>query len=75
MTLNVCGLQDLPEEKRKGRSSVFPPTAEEAAAMRLELCMRLLPHDQNTGGFFIALLKKVRRARLTGPLDAPSHAL
>lgn len=70
MSLTVCcGPQDLPEEKRKWRSSVFPPSAEEAAAMRLELCMRLLPHDQNTGGFFIALLKKVR-ARLTGSIEA-----
>ena len=27
--------------------------------MHLARCIRLLPHDQNTGGFFIALLKKV----------------
>lgn len=26
--------------------------------MNLDYSMRILPHDQNSGGFFIALLKK-----------------
>ncbi|XP_071091772.1 RNA cytosine-C(5)-methyltransferase NSUN2-like [Haliotis cracherodii] len=41
------------------RPSMFPPTDEEAAKMNLNRCMRVLPHHQNTGGFFICALKKV----------------
>lgn len=39
-------------------SSVFNhlPTAEE---MHLERCVRILPHKQDTGGFFITLIEKV----------------
>ncbi|KAF4322772.1 hypothetical protein BBO99_00001427 [Phytophthora kernoviae] len=49
------------KEKRKDklRSTMFPPTAKEAADLHLERCMRCLPQDENTGGFFICLLKKV----------------
>lgn len=38
--------------------SVFPPSEEEAKALHLENCMRVYPHDQNTGGFFITCLEK-----------------
>uniref|UniRef100_A0A7S4JKA6 SAM-dependent MTase RsmB/NOP-type domain-containing protein n=1 Tax=Odontella aurita TaxID=265563 RepID=A0A7S4JKA6_9STRA len=41
------------------RESCFPPTDEEAASMGLEKCMRCLPQDMDTGGFFVALFKKV----------------
>lgn len=34
-------------------------SAEEVCDLPLEHCMRILPHDQNTGGFFIAVLHKV----------------
>ncbi|GME78194.1 unnamed protein product [Ambrosiozyma monospora] len=40
-------------------SSFFPPTAEEAAKFNLDNCMRVYPHDQNTGGFFITVLEKI----------------
>ncbi|KAL1191962.1 25S rRNA (cytosine-C(5))-methyltransferase NOP2A [Cardamine amara subsp. amara] len=33
--------------------------AEEVSDLPLERCMRIMPHDQNTGGFFIAVLHKV----------------
>ena len=39
-------------------SSVFPPSSAEAATFNLSRCLRLLPHHQDTGGFFIALLNK-----------------
>ncbi|KAE9043249.1 tRNA (cytosine(34)-C(5))-methyltransferase [Phytophthora rubi] len=45
--------------KDKIRATMFPPTAEEAANLHIERCMRCLPQDENTGGFFICLLKKV----------------
>ncbi|KAG7902414.1 hypothetical protein KL925_001695 [Ogataea polymorpha] len=40
-------------------NSVFPPSAEEANTFNLQDCMRVYPHDQNTGGFFITVLEKV----------------
>lgn len=38
---------------------LFPPSAADARWMRLERCTRLLPHDHDGGGFFIAVLDKV----------------
>jgi 16S rRNA C967 or C1407 C5-methylase (RsmB/RsmF family) len=38
--------------------TMWPPAKGAAKWMRLERCSRLLPHDQDTGGFFIALLRK-----------------
>ncbi|XP_053718423.1 RNA cytosine C(5)-methyltransferase NSUN2 [Synchiropus splendidus] len=41
------------------RPTMFPPTdPEKLANMHLERCMRILPHHQNTGGFFVAVLVK-----------------
>lgn len=40
------------------RPQMFPPTAEEANKIGLEKCMRLLPHYQNTGAFFVGVLVK-----------------
>lgn len=37
---------------------MFPPSLEEAEKMQLHHSMRMYPHDQNSGGFFVALLKK-----------------
>mmetsp|Transcript_29745 Transcript_29745/g.44248 ORF Transcript_29745/g.44248 Transcript_29745/m.44248 type:complete len:976 (-) Transcript_29745:253-3180(-) len=52
--------EDVPEEWRKRvRASVFPPTPEEIEKFDLHKCMRCLPHDMDTGGFFVALFKKV----------------
>jgi hypothetical protein len=52
---------DLPvnDSQNLARLSMFPPPQAEAEAMHLERCMRCLPHDQDTGGFFICLLRKV----------------
>ena len=59
--------------------TVFPPPPEEAASLHLERCMRLLPHAQDTGGFFVALLHKRAAlppwARLTKPRLAFDAAL
>ena len=41
------------------RQSSFPPTEEENEKFHLERCFRCLPHDLDTGGFFVALIKKV----------------
>lgn len=38
---------------------VMPESVEEVSDLPLEHCMRIVPHDQNTGAFFIAVLQKV----------------
>lgn len=38
-------------------NTMMPPSAEAALEMHLERCMRIMPHDQNTGGFFVAVLE------------------
>jgi len=51
---------EVPKVMRKRvRPSCFPPTPEEAKKFNLEHCMRIMPQDMNTGGFFVALFKKV----------------
>ncbi|KAI8904638.1 S-adenosyl-L-methionine-dependent methyltransferase [Powellomyces hirtus] len=49
---------DVPEKARKYMvQSMFMP--ENAAEMNLDRCIRVYPHAQNTGGFFVAVLEKV----------------
>ncbi|CAA7020523.1 unnamed protein product [Microthlaspi erraticum] len=67
--------KDVPKSQRDGvLKSMFPSgksdkdyediasdesAEEEVCDLPLERCVRILPHDQNTGGFFIAVLHKV----------------
>lgn len=61
--VHYLSANDVPEHlRRKVRSTVFPPTAEEAAWMHLEKCMRCVPQDEDTGGFFVATLRKIPQA-------------
>ncbi|KAK6195511.1 hypothetical protein SNE40_000925 [Patella caerulea] len=51
--------EDLPSNlTNQIRDTMFPPTPEEETTMNLERCIRVLPHHQNTGGFFIAVFQK-----------------
>jgi 16S rRNA C967 or C1407 C5-methylase (RsmB/RsmF family) len=51
---------DVPKDSTHHiRKSCFPPNPDEAAQFKLEKCLRCLPHDLDTGGFFVALFKKV----------------
>ncbi|CAK0813676.1 unnamed protein product, partial [Prorocentrum cordatum] len=43
-----------PAERRRYRRSMWPPESDR----RLDRCVRLLPFLQNTGGFFVAVLRK-----------------
>ncbi|VDL91479.1 unnamed protein product [Schistocephalus solidus] len=44
-------------DKGTMQPSLFaPPNADK---LHLEYCRRVLPHDQNTGGFFVAVLEKI----------------
>lgn len=51
---------DQVEEKHQSllRPHMFPPSEEVARELHLEKCIRVLPHHQNTGGFFIAVIRK-----------------
>ena len=50
---------DLPPNRQsKIPESCFPPTSEEAEFLHLVRCMRVYHHLQDTGGFFLAVLKK-----------------
>jgi len=52
---------DVEEDwRRRVRPACFPPTEEEAKKFELHHCLRCLPQDMDTGGFFVALLKKVK---------------
>jgi len=52
--------EDVPDAiKNLIRPNIFPPTAEDAKQFHFDRCIRVLPHQQNTGGFFVAVLKKV----------------
>ena len=58
----VDSFDDVPEIARNRiRPSMFSPTPEEAKGVNLERCLRILPHLQNTGGFFVAVIEKVAR--------------
>lgn len=50
---------EVPEELRTViRPQMFPPQNEDASKYFLDKCIRILPHFQNTGGFFVAALTK-----------------
>ncbi|XP_053670235.1 tRNA (cytosine(34)-C(5))-methyltransferase isoform X2 [Anopheles nili] len=51
---------DVPESQRTVlRPGMFPPSKDDAISkFHLDRCLRILPHQQNTGGFFVALLQK-----------------
>ena len=40
--------------------STYWPKLSENKRMRLDRCTRLLPQDQDTGGFFLALIKRLK---------------
>ncbi|KAK6460067.1 S-adenosyl-L-methionine-dependent methyltransferase [Scheffersomyces coipomensis] len=52
MEVRERGAEDVPE-------TVFPPSEEEAAKFNLNRCIRVYPHLQNTGGFFITVFEKL----------------
>lgn len=51
--------EDVPEKWLTTiRPQMFPPSEEDAKKYGLDKCMRILPHLQNTGAFFVAVLEK-----------------
>ncbi|KAI9476061.1 MAG: S-adenosyl-L-methionine-dependent methyltransferase [Benjaminiella poitrasii] len=58
----IDSVEDIPEQRQRAKFplSAFPPTAEEAKEMHLERCIRIYPHHQDTGGFFVAVFEKIK---------------
>lgn len=54
-----CNEVQPDERPKEWPLSLWPP-CDEAIISSLPKCVRMVPQDNNTGGFFIALLKKVR---------------
>eukprot|EP00920_Eleutheroschizon_duboscqi_P000361 GHVT01001102.1.p1 GENE.GHVT01001102.1~~GHVT01001102.1.p1 ORF type:complete len:976 (+),score=151.56 GHVT01001102.1:2400-5327(+) len=54
--------EDIPPSRdatQKLRPTMFPPTADVASAFNLDRCLRFLPHFADTGGFFVAKIRKL----------------
>lgn len=60
----------VPEHSTHTYPSLFPPTEEESLKFNLHKCIRILPHLQNTGGFFVAVLRKLTT---TLPWETPKE--
>ncbi|XP_013161475.1 PREDICTED: tRNA (cytosine(34)-C(5))-methyltransferase [Papilio xuthus] len=51
--------EDVPEKwQTVVRPQMFPPKTEDLSKYDLEKCIRILPHHQDTGGFFVAVFEK-----------------
>jgi len=61
-----------PDWRRRVRASCFPPTEQETKEFQLHKSLRCLPQDMDSGGFYVALLKKVKPlgARATEKMNA-----
>ncbi|XP_076672573.1 tRNA (cytosine(34)-C(5))-methyltransferase Nsun2 isoform X1 [Andrena cerasifolii] len=63
--------EDVPEQwQTQIRPKMFPPKPEDAPKFHFERCMRILPHHQDTGGFFVAILEKVKQLPWEHKLEA-----
>ncbi|RVE51000.1 hypothetical protein evm_004291 [Chilo suppressalis] len=52
--------EDVPEKwQTVVRPQMFPPKTEDLHKYNLDKCIRILPHHQDTGGFFVAVFEKV----------------
>jgi 16S rRNA methyltransferase RsmB/F len=51
--------------------SMYPPEPSVAAQLHLDRCVRILPHDQDTGGFFVAVLEMVGSPEEAVPIVLP----
>lgn len=56
----MAGVDQVPAENATQiYPSLFNPNEDEKKEFQLNKCIRILPHFQNTGGFFVAVLKKL----------------
>ncbi|CAM0136233.1 tRNA (cytosine-5-)-methyltransferase ncl1 [Umbelopsis sp. WA50703] len=56
----VDSLDDIKEERKRNKytQSMFPPS--NVQDIPLERCLRIYPHEQDTGGFFVAVFEKTK---------------
>uniref|UniRef100_A0A7S3EJ34 SAM-dependent MTase RsmB/NOP-type domain-containing protein n=1 Tax=Rhodosorus marinus TaxID=101924 RepID=A0A7S3EJ34_9RHOD len=55
--------EQVPEHRRRSVvESMFPPAESAPTSSLLKRCVRVVPHDQDTGGFFVAVLRKAGEA-------------
>ncbi|KAI6131458.1 S-adenosyl-L-methionine-dependent methyltransferase, partial [Pisolithus croceorrhizus] len=67
-------IQSLPEDKRsdvKLMETHWPPGNTET--LHLERCMRIYPHLQDTGGFFVAVFERKTKYRTSNNAQAPKR--
>ena len=70
----VDKLEDVPADAGgKFSSSMWPP--KNAADLHLERCLRIYPHLQDTGGFFVAVFKKTAPFVVPNPGRAAAAAV
>ena len=67
------GSSSVSNATKKLLVSMFPPAPEIAATYHLNRCMRILPHAQDTGGFFICLLHKKAALPTPKPMNKPEQ--
>ncbi|KTW26404.1 hypothetical protein T552_02885 [Pneumocystis carinii B80] len=48
-------------DQKKMPRSLWPPSEEEINKFCLDRCLRIYPHLQNTGGFFVAVFEKIEK--------------
>ncbi|XP_035223490.1 RNA cytosine C(5)-methyltransferase NSUN2-like, partial [Stegodyphus dumicola] len=54
--------EEVPEKNLTHiRPHMFPPCSEVLQDLHLERCLRVLPHHQDTGGFFVAVIQKTNK--------------
>jgi tRNA (cytosine34-C5)-methyltransferase len=71
--LDLPSWDDAPEDQRhRLRPSMWPPTSQEQDEMHLERCVRLLPHQNDTHGLFLAVIRKVREPEIAAVAAGPA---
>ena len=61
--LEFSKFEDIPADYHKRRclkETMFANNYDEEILRQLPKCLRVFPHDQNTSGFFITIIKKIK---------------
>ncbi|ETM34469.1 hypothetical protein L914_18432 [Phytophthora nicotianae] len=71
--LDLASWDDAPEDQRhRLRPSMWPPSSDERDEMHLERCVRVLPHQNDTHGLFLAVIRKVREPNIAVVAAGPA---
>ncbi|KAF1329013.1 tRNA methyltransferase, partial [Globisporangium splendens] len=61
------------DQKRSLRATMWPPSVSESKKMHLDRCVRVLPHQNDTHGLFVAVIKKTKTTAAV-PVAGPTPA-